>query len=102
MDIGRVGEILQQMPEEYRLVVPHETFIGAREEEFSVISIEGLRDVLLNIRERSIADPAWLKAAQEAAKEISQKYAEEAFVDRLVGVIEEVKAVGDKIAVESF
>ena len=102
MDIGRVGEILREMPEEYRLVVPHETFIGAREEEFSVISIEGLRDVLLNIRERSKTDPAWLKAAQQAAKEISQKYAEEAFVDRLVGVIEEVKAVGDKIAVESF
>jgi len=99
---GRTAEIISQMPEEYQFFVPHETYIGNSEEEFSVISIEGLGKTLLEIKERVFSNPDSMAIATEAAQKISKKYDEKAFTDSISDIIIDVKKSKDEIAIESF
>jgi len=102
MDIGRSSEIIRQMPKDYQFFVPYETYIGSSEEEYSVISIEGLSQVLLEIKERVFDNAEALKTASDAARSISKKYAEQSFVEKIIELSVQVRNAKDEIAIESF
>lgn len=102
MNSGRVGEILSLMPEEYRLVVPHETFLGAHEEEYSVISTQGLVEKVLESRKEVFEDRSKYEEASLAARQVAERFSHLNFLNSLVAAVERVSASEGSIAVESF
>lgn len=102
MNAGRVGEILSLMPAEYQLIVPYETFLGAHEEEYSVISTDGLAEKVLESKKDIFEDRSKYEAASLAARKVAEQFSNINFLNNLVLTIGRVSIGRGSIAVESF
>jgi hypothetical protein len=74
---GRVGEILQEMPEYCRFTVPHNSFIGQNSEEFAIINTEKLKELINKL----LNDKSLLKKASAEAVATAKKYTRQNFID---------------------
>lgn len=102
MNVGRVGEIISELPEEFRLFVPYETYVGKLEEEYAVISIDGLAETLIRAKETIFDDADKFVAASGASFDIAWKYSEKEFLDKIEQVVLETKISPATIAVDTF
>jgi glycosyltransferase involved in cell wall biosynthesis len=99
---GRVGEIISHMPEEFQLFIPHETFIGGKEEEYSLISIEGLAGKIIEIEKNMFNDPEIMKKASEAARNVALRFSSLSFSNRLVEIVEMVSEKENVMSLDTF
>tara|TARA_B100000614_G_scaffold262909_1_gene300819 strand:+ start:296619 stop:297767 length:1149 start_codon:yes stop_codon:yes gene_type:complete len=99
---GRVGEIISMMPEEFQLFLPHVTYIGGKEEEYSVVSVEGLEEVIVEAVVDRFVDSDWMAEASKAARQVALEFSNQSFLDGLTQTIATVSQTEAPIAVESF
>lgn len=102
MNVGAVGEVLSRMPAEFRFVVPHETFLGPKEEEFAIISTKELYLTLENIRKDHISNKDWRSESERITKDIARIFSKEIFVKRVNKSLEMAVNGNHKIAVDTF
>lgn len=102
MSSGRTGEIISMMPEEYRLLVPFETFLGAHEEEYSVISIPSLSEKISIYGKDLFADKHKYEEASKAARNIARQFSNVHFSNEIAVILNKVVKSKSSIAVESF
>lgn len=102
MNVGRVGEILSLMPAEYRLFVPHETFNGAHEEEYSVISTEALAEKILDSKKDIFENRTKYEEASLAARTVAVRFSHSNFLNQLILALNRAALSSESIAVESF
>lgn len=102
MNSGRVGEIISQFENADLLTVPHEIYIGASEEEFSVISIEGLSNKIQELYKWAQEEPSRFQNMSEEARKIASSYSEEAFCEKMLRLIDRVSVAASKVAVDTF
>lgn len=100
MNVGRVGEIISLMPKEFQLFVPYEIFIGPQEEEFFIISLNELVNILNRIKNELFGNKEWMKRASLAAIEVASNFSNEIFLQGISKIIDEVKRTKDCMAVE--
>ena len=99
---GRVGEIISLMPEEFQLFLPHETFIGGKEEEYSVISIEGFANKVNEVLNGIFKDTKKMKKASEAAIEVASRFSNSVFARGVGNIVETSFSSEAAISLESF
>jgi glycosyltransferase involved in cell wall biosynthesis len=102
MNVGRVGEIISMMPEEFQFFVEYETFIGSLEEEYSIISIKGLTDKILEVKKDLFDNKEKLKEASLAARRVSEKLSNKIFLQNFLEVINKVVATESSITLETY
>ncbi len=90
-DYGAVGEIVRGLPAEFQFFVPHEVFIGVREEEQCVISSEGLKETLLRVQNLYTDDPVAYKVASKASVAMTQRLLKEEFLRELTTTVDRVR-----------
>lgn len=98
---GKCGEILQQLGHDM-LVVPHETYIGANEEEFCVISIEGLSRKIEEIYRWAKEEPKSYKKLSDKARLIASNYRQGSFVQAVSESVNKTISAASTIAVDTF
>jgi len=101
MNSGRVGEIISLMPPQFQFFVPFETFIGSCEEEYSVISVEGLSRKIVELKKVYEDIDLYLEASMAAVK-VARRISNSEFRKRMTEVIEDVASKDSPIAVETF
>jgi hypothetical protein len=99
---GAVGDVLSLMAEEYRCVVPHEIFIGPREEEYAIVSPEGLASAVKMLDSRFRNDKEWFARARQESVRVSKVFSRDVFVSAVNHLIQEVTASQHAIVVDSF
>jgi glycosyltransferase involved in cell wall biosynthesis len=102
LDSGRIGEIISLLPKEFQFFVPYETYIGASEEEYSVVSIQGLAETLIELKQDVFSSPSIMNNMSLAAIEVAKKFSNKSFSDRLSDLVSEVSQTRDQIAVDTF
>tara|TARA_B100001778_G_scaffold334404_1_gene345617 strand:+ start:11301 stop:12470 length:1170 start_codon:yes stop_codon:yes gene_type:complete len=101
MKFGRSKEIIEQLGDE-RLFVSHETYIGANEEEFSVISIEGLSRQMFELYEWAQQEPKALKNLSDKARQIASSYRQQDFLKSFNRIVGKTVSSATSIAVDTF
>lgn len=102
MNSGRVGEIISLMPEEYQMFVPFETFIGSNEEEYAVMSVNGLVNAILEAKKEFASNPEKYRAASLAARRIAEQFSHQNFKRQIATVTRNTVSADSSIAVETF
>jgi glycosyltransferase involved in cell wall biosynthesis len=102
MAAGRAGELLSEFSNSSRLIVPHETYIGANEEEFSVISIEGLSARMSELEEWAQREPKALQNLSDEARQIAASYRQKTFTQKLSSMVSNIRSAPLTVAVDCF
>lgn len=98
---GKCGEIIGKLNDN-RLFVHYETYIGSNEEEFSVISIEGLSKSISELYEWAQKDPESFKILSNKSRKIALNYSQKHFTDSMKQIIEHIAVSSTPIAVDTF
>lgn len=88
MDFGRVGEILQQMPLEYRIIIPHNVFVGPRGEEYAIVAEKALSAALNGMRKQYETSKEWFAEGRREASRIANLFSKDVFIERLNSIVE--------------
>lgn len=99
---GRSGEILNHFNDPSFLSVDYENYIGANEEEFSVISMGGLSSRIAELNKWAIKEPDKLKALSEESAKIARLYSKNSFTNSVSDLVKRTKLSKTQIAVDSF
>jgi hypothetical protein len=99
---GAVGDVLSAMAEEYRFVVPHEVFVGPREEEYAIVSPKGLASALKTLSSKFKDDKGWFTKARNEAISVSKVFSRDVFVSSVNHIIQDVASTQHAIVVDSF
>lgn len=102
VNFGAVGEVISQMPPEFRFVVEPTMLIGPREEEYAVVSSQALSSVLKFMSEAFLSNGNWFATAKEKSKEVATVFSKEHFVNRLNDEIDRTNSYDHAIVVDSF
>jgi hypothetical protein len=98
---GAIGEVLQEMPQEFRFVVSHTSFIGPREEEYAMACHRSLADCISRVK-RFTGNDQWFKDASRASIEVAHNFRKDTFETSLKGDMDRVSAYEHAIVVDSF
>lgn len=101
MNCGIFGEIVGLL-EDDRLFVDYETYIGANEEEFSVISIEGLSERISELYEWAQKEPESFKILSNKSRKIASNYRQKHFTNYLKQIVHKATVSSTPIAVDTF
>lgn len=101
VDSGMVGEIISMMPPEFRYIIPSVKYIGQSEEEFSVVSAEGILNMIEKIN-KDLASDADFLIASRFAMQIASHFSNTAFLNNLLSSIETVKKEESQIVLDTF
>jgi hypothetical protein len=93
---GRVGEILAKMPEDFRIVIPYNIYVGSNNEEFAIVDINKVKEIIGSID----MDPACIEAARKASIAVASEYSNRAFMDKLNTIVNDTKNMKQQLAVE--
>lgn len=101
MECGAVGEILSQMPEWCRFLVPHSKFTVQRGERACVINTKDLTVTLKKLK-ASAYDKDWLEGASHEAVAVARKFSKELFATSIKEMVEAIVTCKHSVAVDSF
>jgi glycosyltransferase involved in cell wall biosynthesis len=102
MNIGAIGEVIGRLPAEHQYLIPHETFVGPRQEDFAIIATKELSATLAKIRLKYTGNKALLAAARSEAIKAATEFSKDLMVKRVKEVIENVVRQEHSIAVDSY
>ncbi len=102
MNYGRVGEVISALPKEYQIFVPFETFIGANEEEYAVMSVNGLADAVLRAKKDFASAPEHYRLASLAARKVAEQFSHKNFIHTMSAVTRNTASMVSSVAVETF
>lgn len=99
---GALEEILDEMPAEYKFVVPSYDFVGEKEEYFSVAFIEGLTKILNNLYYIKTAEPDKFAEMSKKCIEVAKKFSNKNLLKKVEEIIKEKVKSKSKITVENL
>jgi hypothetical protein len=102
MNFGAVGDVLNELPEEFRLFVRYETLLGPGQEEHAIISVKDLAVTIENMKKRFTNDPLWFQEAGNEVKEVARIFSNRNFVNRIVDTVEKVLQSEHAIVVDTY
>jgi glycosyltransferase involved in cell wall biosynthesis len=102
VDFGAVGEVVRRMPSEYQFLVPHNIFVGPREEEYAIASENDLAAVLEKVQKGYQASREWFAEGRKHALRVASFFSKDVFVKRLNTIVEGAIACEHAIVVDSL
>lgn len=99
---GQVGEIIRRFNMFEFLEIPSEIYIGLNEEEFSVISIEGLSRKISELHTWASEHPDKYQQLSQVSQKISQSVSRDLFLSRLGEIVRQITGTASKIVVDTF
>ena len=94
---GRVGEIINEMPEGMQFFLQYNRFIGQNEEEFAIVSTGQMQVLLENL----LCDQDLLSEARNVSKNIASKYSNDQFLTLMYDKIKYTQQKGIEVALDS-
>jgi len=101
-DVGAIGEVVHQLPEDCKFFVPSYEFLGKKEESYFIASHRGLSDKITELYNIKIDDIDRFNYIRKKCIEIASKYNNENFVLGLEKIVEEAAENNSKITIEDF
>ena len=101
MNSGICGEIIKQLDDD-KLFVPYETYIGANEEEFSIISIKGLSNKILEMNKLAKEKPEMLEKMSNKSRKIALSYRQNDFLTSFNKIVHKTLSSESFIIVDTF
>jgi hypothetical protein len=98
---GAMGEVLAEMPEWCRFVVPHVEMTLQRGEKACVINPKDLARTLMNISVTA-CDSDWFGNASLEAAKVTKNFTKETFASRIKEMLETILTCKHSIVVDSF
>lgn len=98
---GASKDILSKLPEEFRFMVESETYIGEKEEAFSIISHAGLRQSIEKVIKMS-QNKEWLAKARNTVKCLSETFSKDNFLCGVNQIVQDTIAYEHTIVVDSL
>jgi glycosyltransferase involved in cell wall biosynthesis len=97
VNYGRIGEIISEMPEGFRMFVPYNIFVGQNEEEFAILSTEELAKIFQKAQSLTESE---IKYASTCAVEIAKKYSNILFLKNLLSKVTLIQNSSHSIVLE--
>jgi len=101
MECGAIGEIMAEIPDQFRFMVEHIDFTIQRSEKACIINPKDLNRVLKNIKSMA-CDKQWLNNASNEVIGVAEKFSKEFFIKRIKETVEKIVTSNHSIAVDSF
>ncbi len=97
-----IGEILNLIKDNKINIIPSYNFIGEDEENFVVGSVEGLRDILLELYRVKNKDLSFFERKKKESIEIVKGFSKSFFVEKVVKMIKDETIKQSKVTIESL
>ena len=101
-EFDAVGDILNLMAKDYRFIVPSEMFVGAKEENYAIVSPHELAKVMKTLMDRFQNDKGWFMEAQTEATRVAKLFSRDIFSSSVNHTVQDIGASKHAIVVDSF
>lgn len=102
LDSGRIGEIISNLPKEFRYYVPYDTYIGTAEEELSIVSINGLVETLMDIKQNIFNSPEKMEEASLESIKVANLFSNKNFLEEISNILAQISLSRSEIALDIF
>lgn len=99
---GSLKEFVSELPEEFRYIVKGEKFIGEREEELQIVSMDDLVDKINNLYDLWFEDKEKYKLLSQRYIDLAKKYDVDIFLNKINKGINKIVSQINFMTVENF